>query len=76
VAAGKRGEFLAAGLTAMALAENPTLSNFTGDVADSGEGRWTIEAAMAESVSCEVNFVGALLAGTDRGSSIRSRKNY
>jgi len=41
-------------LTAMALAENPTLSNFTGDVADSGEGRWTIEAAMAESVSCEV----------------------
>src|ERR1017187_4674997 len=41
-------------LTAMALAENPTLSNFTGDVADSGEGRWTIEAAMAESVPCEV----------------------
>jgi 6-phosphogluconate dehydrogenase len=41
-------------LTAMALAENPTLSNFTGDVADSGEGRWTVEAAMAESVSCEV----------------------
>jgi 6-phosphogluconate dehydrogenase len=41
-------------LTAMALTENPTLSNFTGDVADSGEGRWTIEAAMAESVPCEV----------------------
>jgi 6-phosphogluconate dehydrogenase len=41
-------------LTAMALAENPTLSNFTGDVADSGEGRWTIEAAMEESVACEV----------------------
>jgi 6-phosphogluconate dehydrogenase len=41
-------------LTAMALAENPTLSDFTGDVADSGEGRWTIEAAMAESVPCEV----------------------
>jgi 6-phosphogluconate dehydrogenase len=41
-------------LTAMALAENPTLSDFTGDVADSGEGRWTIEAAMAESVSCDV----------------------
>ena len=41
-------------LTAMALAENPTLSNFTGDVADSGEGRWTIEADMAESVPCEV----------------------
>jgi 6-phosphogluconate dehydrogenase len=41
-------------LTAMSLAENPTLSEFTGDVADSGEGRWTIEAAMAESVACEV----------------------
>jgi 6-phosphogluconate dehydrogenase len=41
-------------LTAMALVENPTLSNYVGDVADSGEGRWTIEAAMAESVPCEV----------------------
>jgi len=41
-------------LTSMALAENPSLSNFTGDVADSGEGRWTIEAAMAESVPCDV----------------------
>jgi 6-phosphogluconate dehydrogenase len=41
-------------LTALALAENPTLSDFTGDVADSGEGRWTIEAAMAESVPCDV----------------------
>ena len=41
-------------LTAMSLAENPSLSDFTGDVADSGEGRWTIEAAMAESVACEV----------------------
>jgi 6-phosphogluconate dehydrogenase len=41
-------------LTAMALVENPALSNYTGDVADSGEGRWTIEAAMAESVPCEV----------------------
>jgi 6-phosphogluconate dehydrogenase len=41
-------------LTAMSLAENPSLSDFTGDVADSGEGRWTIEAAMAESVSCDV----------------------
>jgi len=41
-------------LTASALAENPSLSDFAGDVADSGEGRWTIEAAMAESVSCDV----------------------
>jgi 6-phosphogluconate dehydrogenase len=41
-------------LTAIALLGNPTLSNYQGDVADSGEGRWTVEAAMAESVPCEV----------------------
>jgi 6-phosphogluconate dehydrogenase len=41
-------------LTAMALAESPTLSDFTGDVADSGEGRWTVEAAIAEAVPCDV----------------------
>ena len=37
-------------LTAMALAENDTLSNFQGGVADSGEGRWTVEAAIEEAV--------------------------
>ncbi|GAC1347885.1 MAG: decarboxylating 6-phosphogluconate dehydrogenase [Acetobacteraceae bacterium] len=41
-------------LTAMALAENDTLSNFQGGVADSGEGRWTIEAAIEESVPAPV----------------------
>jgi 6-phosphogluconate dehydrogenase len=41
-------------LTAMALAENPSLSNFTGNVADSGEGRWTLMAAIEEAVPCEV----------------------
>ncbi len=41
-------------LTAAALAENPSLSNYTGDVADSGEGRWAIQAAMEEAVPCEV----------------------
>ena len=33
-------------LTAMALTENPDLSNFSGHVSDSGEGRWTILAAV------------------------------
>jgi 6-phosphogluconate dehydrogenase len=33
-------------LTAMALFENPDLSNFAGRVSDSGEGRWTILAAI------------------------------
>ncbi len=38
----------------MALTENPSLSEYTGDVADSGEGRWTVEAAVAEAVPAEV----------------------
>ncbi|MGI4950748.1 MAG: phosphogluconate dehydrogenase (NAD(+)-dependent, decarboxylating) [Janthinobacterium lividum] len=41
-------------LTAMALAENETLSNFEGGVADSGEGRWTVEAAIEEAVPAPV----------------------
>jgi 6-phosphogluconate dehydrogenase len=41
-------------LTAMALAENPTLSNYTGFVQDSGEGRWTINAAIEEAVPAGV----------------------
>ena len=41
-------------LTALALAENPTLSNFTGSVQDSGEGRWTIMAAIEEGVPADV----------------------
>src|SRR6202142_288680 len=41
-------------LTAMALAENPTLSEYTGFVQDSGEGRWTIQAAIDEAVPVDV----------------------
>ncbi|MBV8891307.1 MAG: decarboxylating 6-phosphogluconate dehydrogenase [Acidobacteria bacterium] len=41
-------------LTAMALAENPSLSDYTGFVEDSGEGRWTIQAAVEEAVPVEV----------------------
>jgi len=41
-------------LTAMALVENPDLSNFSGSVEDSGEGRWTINAAIEEAVPVEV----------------------
>jgi 6-phosphogluconate dehydrogenase len=41
-------------LTAMALVENPTLSNYTGFVEDSGEGRWTIMAAIEEGVPVDV----------------------
>jgi 6-phosphogluconate dehydrogenase len=41
-------------LTAMALAENPTLAEYSGFVQDSGEGRWTIQAALEEAVPAEV----------------------
>jgi 6-phosphogluconate dehydrogenase len=41
-------------LTAMALLENPTLSEYSGFVQDSGEGRWTIQAAIEEAVPAEV----------------------
>jgi len=41
-------------LTSMALAENPTLSEYTGFVHDSGEGRWTIQAAIDEAVPVDV----------------------
>src|SRR5215467_7295704 len=41
-------------LTAIALAEDPTLSNYTGTVQDSGEGRWTIQAAVEAAVPAEV----------------------
>ena len=41
-------------LTAIALAENPTLSEYTGFVQDSGEGRWTIMAALEEAVPVDV----------------------
>ena len=41
-------------LTAIALNEDPNLAGFTGSVQDSGEGRWTINAAIEESVPAEV----------------------
>jgi 6-phosphogluconate dehydrogenase len=41
-------------LTAAALAKSPALDNFAGRVADSGEGRWTLDAAIDESVPAHV----------------------
>jgi 6-phosphogluconate dehydrogenase len=41
-------------LTAMALAEDPTLEHYEGFVQDSGEGRWTIQAAVEAAVPVEV----------------------
>ncbi len=41
-------------LTAMALLEQPALEHYSGFVQDSGEGRWTIQAAIEEAVPVDV----------------------
>ena len=41
-------------LTSSALAEDPALSKYSGFVEDSGEGRWTINAAVEEAVPADV----------------------
>ncbi|HEU4401439.1 MAG TPA: decarboxylating 6-phosphogluconate dehydrogenase [Candidatus Polarisedimenticolia bacterium] len=41
-------------LAAQALAEEPGLASYVGRVQDSGEGRWTVQAAVEESVPAEV----------------------
>jgi 6-phosphogluconate dehydrogenase len=41
-------------LTAQALAESPKLEDFGGKVSDSGEGRWTVQAAIEEGVPSHV----------------------
>jgi len=53
----RRGSVIASwllDLTAAVLAKDPTLSNFAGKVSDSGEGRWTIKAAIDEAVPVPV----------------------
>ena len=54
-------------LTATAFAADPKLEGYSGRVSDSGEGRWTIMAAIDEAVDCEV-LTSALYA------RFRSRK--
>jgi 6-phosphogluconate dehydrogenase len=41
-------------LTAMALVESPALAEYSGFVQDSGEGRWTVQAAIEEAVPADV----------------------
>ena len=53
----RRGSVIASwllDLTATALVEDPALSGFAGRVSDSGEGRWTIKAAIDEAVPVPV----------------------
>ena len=53
----RRGSVIASwllDLTASALFKQPDLSNFSGRVSDSGEGRWTVSAAIDEGVPAPV----------------------
>ncbi|ANN76656.1 phosphogluconate dehydrogenase (NAD(+)-dependent, decarboxylating) [Bordetella flabilis] len=56
-------------LTAIALAKDPKLTGFSGEVADSGEGRWTIDAAVEQAVPAPV-LASALFA------RFRSRQDH
>jgi 6-phosphogluconate dehydrogenase len=56
-------------LAARALAADPRLDGFTGRVEDSGEGRWTVQAALEEAVPADV-ITAALYA------RFRSRQDH
>jgi 6-phosphogluconate dehydrogenase len=56
-------------LTATALAADPALENFAGRVADSGEGRWTIQAAIDEGVPAPVLTTALYERFSSRGNA-------
>jgi 6-phosphogluconate dehydrogenase len=68
----RRGSVIASwllDLTATALHKDPALSNFTGRVSDSGEGRWTIKAAIDEAVPVPVLTSALFERFTSRGEA-------
>ena len=68
----RRGSVIASwllDLTAAALVEDPALSNFAGRVSDSGEGRWTIKAAIDEGVPVPVLATALYERFTSRGDA-------
>ena len=56
-------------LTARALADDPQLANFAGRVADSGEGRWTVQAAVDTSVPAPVLTAALYARFASRGGA-------
>jgi 6-phosphogluconate dehydrogenase len=61
-------------LTASALAKDPQLSNFGGKVSDSGEGRWTILAAIEEAAPAQVLTAALYQRFSSRGEDDYARK--
>ena len=68
----RRGSVIASwllDLTATALINDPELSTFTGRVSDSGEGRWTIKAAIDEAVPVHVLSAALYQRFSSRGEA-------
>ncbi len=68
----RRGSVIASwllDLTASSLLEQPTLEKFSGRVSDSGEGRWTLEAAIDESVPAPVLNAALFQRFSSRGEA-------
>jgi 6-phosphogluconate dehydrogenase len=68
----RRGSVIASwllDLTASALVEDPNLGKFAGRVSDSGEGRWTIKAAIDEGVPVPVLTTALYERFTSRGEA-------
>jgi 6-phosphogluconate dehydrogenase len=61
-------------LTAAALAEEPTLEGFSGRVSDSGEGRWTIRAAIDEGVPVPVLSASLFDRFSSRGEAVYANR--
>ena len=56
-------------LTALALRKSPDLANFSGHVSDSGEGRWTVTAAIDEAVPAPVLTAALYARFSSRGEA-------
>ena len=68
----RRGSVIASwllDLTAIAFAEHPELEGFSGRVSDSGEGRWTINAAVEEGVPVPVLSAALFQRFSSRGEA-------
>ena len=61
-------------LCAMEFIQKPDLSNFAGSVADSGEGRWTIAAAIEEGTPAPVLSTALFQRFSSRGEDDFARK--
>ena len=73
----RRGSVIASwllDLTAIALFDQPDLAKFSGDVSDSGEGRWTIQAAIDEATPVPVLSAALYERFSSRGEDVFATK--